>query len=42
MDFLRFVIELHKRLGVEVPEADYGRLSSVTRAADYVAAQRRG
>ena len=38
MDFLRFVMELHKQLGVAVPEADYGRLASVADAVDYVAA----
>jgi acyl carrier protein len=37
MDFLRFVMELHKQLGVEVPEADYGKLASLNRAVDYVA-----
>jgi acyl carrier protein len=44
MDFLRFVMELHKQLGVDVPEADYGRLGSLTQIVDYltpkIAAQR--
>ena len=38
MDFLRFVMELHKQLGIAVPEADYGRLASVGDVVDYVAA----
>jgi acyl carrier protein len=37
MDFLRFVMELHKRLGVEVPETDYPTLASVSGAVDYIA-----
>jgi len=39
MDFLRFVMELHKQVGVAVPEADYGKLASVAEAVDYVAAR---
>jgi acyl carrier protein len=26
MDFLNFVVELHERLHVDIPESDYGRL----------------
>jgi acyl carrier protein len=37
MDFLRFIMELHKQLGVEVPEADYARLRSVSDVVNYVA-----
>jgi acyl carrier protein len=37
MDFLRFVMELHKRLGVDVPEPDYGKLVSVSAVVHYVA-----
>ena len=39
MDFLRFVIELHKQLGVDVPEADYPKLANLGGAVDYVAAR---
>lgn len=39
MDFLRFVIELHKRVGVDVPEADYQKLSSIAGVVDYLAAR---
>lgn len=35
MDFLRFVVELHKRLRIDVPEADYQKLSSVRAIVDY-------
>lgn len=39
MDFLRFVIELHKRTGVDIPETDYDHFTSVPRAVDYLAAR---
>lgn len=38
MDFLNFVIALHKELGVEVPESDYARLSSGEGCVEYLAA----
>jgi acyl carrier protein len=40
MDFLSFVIGLHERLGVEVPEADYPRLLTLDDAVRYLAARR--
>jgi len=39
MDFLRFVVEVHTRLGVAVPEADYAKLTSLDAIADYVASR---
>lgn len=36
MDFLNFVIAAHKQLGVEVPEADYGRITSLLKFARYI------
>jgi acyl carrier protein len=39
MDFLNFVIELHRSLGVEVPEADYGKLATINGVVDYVASR---
>lgn len=39
MDFLNFVIGLHKRLGVEIPESDYSRLASVDGAITYLSAK---
>jgi acyl carrier protein len=41
MDFLRFVIELHRRLGIEVPESDYQKLTTLGGAVDYVTARRK-
>lgn len=37
MDFLNFVIALHKGLGVDVPEADYGKLETLSWATEYLA-----
>ena len=37
MDFLNFVVALHARLAVDVPEADYPRLVSLNKAVDYLA-----
>jgi acyl carrier protein len=37
MDMLNFVIGLHKELGVEIPEADYARLSSLDQIVTYLA-----
>jgi acyl carrier protein len=39
MDFLNFVIGLHKRLGVEIPESDYSRLASIDGALEYLNAK---
>jgi acyl carrier protein len=37
MDFLNFVLALHERFGVDIPEADYPRLASLDGAIEYVA-----
>jgi acyl carrier protein len=37
MDFLNFVIALHGRLGIDVPENDYAKLSTLDGAVDYLA-----
>jgi acyl carrier protein len=37
MDFLNFVIALHERLGVDIPERDYPRLGTLEAIVDYVA-----
>ncbi len=39
MDFLNFVIAAHKQLGVDVPEADYGKITSLMKFARYIAAR---
>jgi acyl carrier protein len=36
MDFLDIVMELRKRHGIEVPEADYMKLASLDSAAEYL------
>jgi acyl carrier protein len=36
MDFLDIVMELRKRHGIEVPEAEYGQLASLDSSAEYL------
>jgi len=36
MDFLNFVLAVHDRLGVEIPEADYPHLSTLDGAVAYL------
>ena len=36
MDILNLVSALHKRLGVDIPEADYERMVTVKGAVDYL------
>jgi acyl carrier protein len=36
MDFLRFVMELHRRTGVEIPERDYPRLETLAAGVAYL------
>ena len=38
-DFLNFLVALHRELGVDIPEADYGKLTSIDAAIDYLAAK---
>mgnify|MGYP006272891603 CR=1 FL=1 len=38
-DYLNFIIGLHERLGVTVPEADYGQLMTLAGAVDYLMAR---
>jgi acyl carrier protein len=37
MDQLNFVVGLHKRFGIDVPESDYPQLASLASCVDYVA-----
>ncbi|MEX6503702.1 acyl carrier protein [Pseudomonas zhanjiangensis] len=37
MDWLRFISALHRRLGVNIPEADYQRLHSLDALLAYLA-----
>jgi acyl carrier protein len=39
MDFLNFVIALHRRLDVDIPEADYAALQTIAGAIDYLQAK---
>jgi acyl carrier protein len=39
MDFLNFVLAVHDRLGVEIPESDYPRLSTLDGAVAYLVAR---
>lgn len=39
MDFLNLVTALNKRLGVEIPEADYERLETIDSMIYYLAAR---
>jgi acyl carrier protein len=39
MDFLNFVVGLHRSLGIDVPEADYAKLTTVNGAVDYMASR---
>ncbi len=41
MDFLNFIIGLHKATGVEIPEIDYPRLGTLAGAVAYLE-ERRG
>ncbi len=36
-DFLRLLVFLNERLGVEFPEADYGQLTSVRKLVEFIA-----
>jgi acyl carrier protein len=36
MDFLNFAIGLHQALGVDIPESDYERMTSLRACVDYL------
>ena len=38
-DFLNFLIALHGKLGVEIPEADYGKLTTLGEMVRYLSAR---
>ena len=42
MDFLNFVIALHTRLGIDIPEAYYPKLSTLDSAVAYLASKAKG
>lgn len=39
-DFLNLLVALHERLGVDIPEADYGRVRTFGGLTSYLAAKR--
>jgi acyl carrier protein len=39
MDFLNFVIAVHRRLGVDIPELDYPKLATLDGAVTYLKAK---
>ncbi len=39
MDWLNFLVGLHERLGVNIPEADYARLVTLDNVLDYLQAR---
>ena len=38
MDFLNFLIGLHKKLGVDIPESDYAKLATLDALVSYLKA----
>ncbi len=38
MDFLNFIVSIHERTGIEIPERDYPKLSTLDDAVAYLAA----
>jgi len=36
MDQLRFLLALHQELGIDIPEADYPKLTSLATCVDYL------
>ena len=41
MDFVNFVVALHERTGLDIPEADYPKLRTLDGAVAYLAQPRR-
>ena len=39
MDWLNVIVALHQRFGVDIPEADYARLSTLDAIVGYLAAK---
>lgn len=39
MDFLNFVIALHERLHIEIPETDYPKVATLTGCVEYLASR---
>jgi acyl carrier protein len=41
MDFLNFIMALHKKLGVDIPERDYPKLFTLAQAIAYLEQRKR-
>jgi acyl carrier protein len=41
MDWLNFLVALHERLKVDIPESDYARLGTLDQTVDYLAGKLR-
>lgn len=39
MDVLNLVAAIHRRLGIDIPEADYPRIATLRKAVEYLAAR---
>lgn len=39
MDYLNFLIGLHRKLGVEIPEEDYGKLTTLDKLVAYLSSR---
>jgi acyl carrier protein len=37
MDFLRFVVDLHEKLHIDIPERDYAKVRTLDACVDYLA-----
>lgn len=35
-DFLQFIVALNKKLGIEIPEEDYGKIATLQNLIDYI------
>lgn len=40
MDFVNLVIALHRRLDIDIPEADYGKVATLSQMTRYLASQK--
>ena len=40
MDFLNFIVGLHERLGIDIPETDYPRLATLEGCVGYLVSQK--
>lgn len=38
-DFLNFLVGVHEKLGVDIPEQDYGKLRTLSSIIDYLSAR---